>query len=113
MVTFPFMLAAVDEFIYEKKKGVLGLAVFAASFINYYFFAGQAVFIFIYWLMRMYTGSFRMSVKEFMRFAVEVLLGFFASSVILFPSILAVIQNDRIRSSFSGWSALVYTSEQR
>ena len=113
MVTFPFMLAAVDEFIYEKKKGVLGLAVFAASFINYYFFAGQAVFIFIYWLMRMYTGSFRMSVKEFMRFAVEVLLGFFASSVILFPSILAVIQNDRIRSYFSGWSALVYTSEQR
>ena len=38
MITFPFMLAAVDEFIYEKRKGVMAYAVFASSFINYYFF---------------------------------------------------------------------------
>ena len=113
MVIFPFMLAAVDEFIYEKRKGVLGFAVFIASFMNYYFFAGQAVFIFIYWLVRMYTGSFKMTFKEFLRFAIEVVLGFFASSAILFPSILAVLQNSRVNSSFSGWSSLVYSSEQR
>ncbi|MBQ9461488.1 MAG: YfhO family protein [Clostridia bacterium] len=113
MVIFPFMLAAVDEFIYEKKKGAVGLAIFAASLMNYYFFAGQAVFIFIYWLIRMYTGSFRMTFKEFLRFAVEVVLGFAASGVIMVPSVLAVIQNSRVFSSFSGWSSLVYTSEQR
>ena len=113
MITFPFMLAAVDEFIYEKRKGVMAYAVFASSFINYYFFAGQAVFVFIYWVLRMKTGSFRMSVKAFLRFAVEIILGFAAAAVILFPSILAVLQNSRLNSFLSGWNAIVYSNEQR
>ena len=113
MVAFPFLLAAVDAFIYERRKGVVAYAVFAAAFMNYYFFAGQAVFVFLYWLVRMMTGSFRMSIKEFVRFAVEVLLGFFATAVIIFPSVLAVLQNSRVSNSFSGWGGLVYSSEQR
>ncbi len=113
MLVFPFMLAAVDEFVYEKRKGVVAYAIFAACFINYYFFVGQAVFIFIYWLIRMRTGSFRMTMKEFFRFALEVLLGFFATAVILFPSVLAVLQNSRVNNSYSGWSGVVYSNEQR
>ena len=113
MVIFPFLLAAVDAFIYEHRKGALALAVFAAAFMNYYFFAGQAVFVFIYWLVRMMTGSFKMSLKEFLRFAFEVLIGFLAAAVIIFPSVLAVVQNSRVSNSFSGWGGLVYTSEQR
>ena len=113
MIAFPFMLAAVDAFIYEKRKGVLALSVFVAAIMNYYFFAGQAVFIFIYWVVRMMTGSFRMSIKEFLRFALEVILGFCAAGVILVPSVLAVIQNSRLNSFYTGWSGLVYSSEQR
>ncbi len=113
MIAFPFLLAAVDAFIYEKRKGVLAFAVFAACIMNYYFFAGQAVFVFIYWLIRMMTGSFKMSIKEFLRFALEVLLGFFATAIIIFPSVLAVLQNSRVSSSFSGWGGLTYSSEQR
>ena len=113
MVAFPFLLAAVDAFIYERRKGVVAYAVFAAVFMNYYFFAGQAVFVFLYWVVRMMTGSYRMSIKEFLRFAIEVLLGFFAAAVIVFPSVLAVLQNSRVSNTFSGWSGLVYTSEQR
>ena len=113
MITFPFMLAAVDSFIYEKRKGLLGLSVFAAAFVNYYFFAGQAVFIFIYWMVRTITGSYRMHIKEFLRFAFEVLMGFLCASVILVPSILAVLQNSRVNSFPNGWSALAYGNEQR
>ena len=113
MITFPFMLAAADEFIYEKRKGAMAYAVFASCFVNYYFFAGQAVFVFIYWFLRMKTGSFRMSIKEFIRFAVEIILGFAATAVILFPSIFAVLQNSRVNSYLSGWNAIVYSSEQR
>ena len=113
MITFPFMLAAVDEFIYEKRKGVLAYSVFASCFINYYFFVGQAVFVFIYWVVRMRTGSFRLTIKEFLRFALEVILGFAATAVILFPSILAVVQNSRVNSMPEGWGALTYSSEQR
>ena len=113
LLIFPFMLAAIDMFIYEKRKGVVGFAIFVSCLMNYYFFAGQAVFIFIYWLIRMITGSFRMTLMEFLRFAVEVVLGFFASAVLLFPSILAVMQNSRVSSSFSGWGGIVYSSEQK
>ena len=113
LLIFPFMLAAVDSFMYDRRKGVVGFVIFLSCTMNYYFFAGQAVFIFIYWLIRVITGSFRLTLKEFLRFALEVVLGFFASAVILFPSILAVMQNSRVSSSYSGWGGLVYTSEQR
>ncbi len=113
MLIFPFMLAAVDAFIYEQRKGVLAFTIFAACFMNYYFFTGQAAFIFIYWFFRMRTGSFRLTIKEFIRFVVEVLLGFLATAIILFPSILSVLQNSRVNSSPSGWGAVVYSSEQR
>lgn len=113
MITFPFLLAAVDEFIYEKRKGVVAGAVFASAFINYYFFAAQAVFVFIYWIVRMITDSFRMSLKEFLRFAFEVIIGFLAAAIILVPSILAVMQNSRINNAPDGWNAVMYSSEQR
>ncbi|MGN0470846.1 MAG: YfhO family protein [Acutalibacteraceae bacterium] len=113
MITFPFLLAAVDEFIYEKRKGAVALAVFAASLVNYYFFAGQAVFVFIYWCIRMVTGSFRMNIKEFIRFAFEVIIGFLCSAVILIPSILSVLQNSRVNNFPNGWGALLYSNEQR
>ena len=113
MITFPFLLAAVDEYIYEKKKGLVALAVFAACFINYYFFAGQAVFVFIYWCIRMSTGSFKMSLKEFLRFAFEVIIGFLCTGIIMVPSVLAVLQNSRVSNFPSGWSAVLYSNEQR
>ncbi len=113
MITFPFMLAAADNFIYEKRKGHMAFAVFASAFINYYFFAGQAVFVFLYWLIRMNTGSFKMSLKEFFRFVLEVIAGFLCAGIVLVPSIFAVLQNSRLNNFPNDWGAVVYTSEQR
>lgn len=113
MITFPFLLAAVDSFIYEKRKGAVAIAVFAAAFVNYYFFAGQAVFIFIYWCIRMITGSYRMKPMEFLRFAFEILIGFLSAAVVLIPSVFAVLQNSRVSNFPDGYDAIVYTDEQR
>lgn len=113
MITFPFLLAAVDEFIYEKRKGVVAIAVFASCFINYYFFAGQAVFVFIYWCVRMLTGSFNMRLKEFLRFAFEVIIGFLCAGPVLVPSVLSVLQNSRLNNYPNGWGAVLYSDEQR
>lgn len=113
MVTFPFMLAAMDAHIYDKRKGVLGLSVFAAAFVNYYFFAAQAVFVFIYWCFRMVSGSFKMRIRDFFVMALEIIIGFLCASVILIPSIYAVLQNSRVSNWPHGWNAVVYTSEQR
>ena len=113
MITFPFLLAAVDEYVYENRKGAVAIAVFAASLVNYYFFAGQAVFVFIYWCIRMATGSFRMNIREFFRFAFEVIIGFLCSAIIIIPSILSVLQNSRLNNYPNGWGALLYSNEQR
>ncbi len=113
MITFPLMLAAIDSFIYDNKKGLLLLSVFGAAMVNYYFFAGQVVFILIYWAFRMATGSYKMKLSQFFRFATEVIIGFILAGIILVPSIDAVIQNSRLDNFPHGWGALAYSSEQR
>lgn len=113
IVVFPLLLAAVDEYMYNRRRGVLAIAVFASCAFNYYFFAGQVVFVLIYWIVRMVSGSFRITLRDFLRMAAEVLIGFGASAVILVPSVLAVLQNPRVDSAPNGWGALLYGSEQR
>ena len=65
----------------------VSFTVFLAAIVNYYFFAGQAVFIFIYWCFRMATGSYKMSILEFLRMAMEIIVGFLCAGAILVPSI--------------------------
>lgn len=113
MIVFPFLLAALDEFIETKRRGVLAIATFAACFINYYFFVGQVVFIIIYWFVRMLTYSYKLSLKELGVMLFEVALGMLTTSVVLLPSVLVVSQNNRVDNTIYGWNTLVYQSSQR
>lgn len=113
IIIFPLLLAAVDSFMIDKRRGLLGLAVFASCTINYYFFVGQVVFVIIYWFLRMVLDSYSMSFKEFLNMAFEVVVGFLMSAFILLPTILTVIQNPRVENAPNGWSALLYPSVQR
>ena len=51
MIMFPLLLAGLDAFLYDKKRGVFALAVFASCVVNYYFFVGQVLFVIMYYLM--------------------------------------------------------------
>lgn len=113
IVIFPLLLAAVDEYMDSRRRGVLGLAVFASCVCNYYFFAGQVVFVLIYWLVRLLSGSYKISLRDFLRMAFEVVAGFAATAFLLFPTVLAVIQNPRVDNAPNGWGALLYSSNQR
>lgn len=113
IVIFPLLLAAVDEYMYNRRRGLLAAAVFASCVFNYYFFAGQVIFVLIYWIVRMISGSFKITPRDFLRMAAEVLIGFGATAFILLPTVLAVIQNPRVDNAPSGWGALLYSSEQR
>lgn len=113
IIIFPLLLAAIDEYMYEKRKGVVGLAVCFACVFNYYFFVGQVVFVVIYWFLRMVTKSFRCTIKEFFVLAFEVLVGFLASSVILIPSVLTVMGNYRVSDPILGYNGVVYATSQR
>jgi uncharacterized membrane protein YfhO len=113
IIFFPLMLWAMDEYMYRRRRGVFALTVFLCCTINYYFFAGQTVFLVIYWIVRMLAGSWDISVRDFLLLFCEAVIGVLCSCVLLIPTIFAVIQNSRLNDMPNGWNALLYDYNQR
>lgn len=113
MIVFPLLLAALDAFLYDKRRGLFAAAVFAACVVNYYFFAGQALFVLMYYLMITLTKTCKFSLKSFLLLAAEVIIGFAATAFVLLPSILGLMGNPRLDSMPNGWGALTYMKEQK
>lgn len=113
MIVFPLLLAALDSFLYDKRRGVFAALVFAACVINYYFFVGQVLFVVMYYLMLMLTKTCRFRIKEFLILALEVIIGFSAAAFVLLPSVLAVLGNPRLESLPNGWNSLVHDLPER
>lgn len=111
ILIFPLVLAAMDAFVLDKRRGVFALATFAACFMNYYFFTGMVIFCFIYMVVRMCFKSYIMTVKEFLWLCFEAIIGFLMCAVLFLPTILTVSQNNRVNNQLYGWDALLYQSK--
>ena len=113
IITFPLLLAAIDEYMDNQRRGVVALAVFISCLVNYYFFVAMVAFVIIYWFLRIFVGSYKFAAKDFLPLAFEVLLGFAGTAVLLMPTVFFVTQNPRLDDAPQGFDALVYYSEQR
>ncbi len=113
IVMFPLMLAALDEYMATRRRGLFALTVFACCFVNYYFFVGQVTFTLIYFFLRLLCGSWKIGWKDFLLLALEAVLGAGLSCVLLAPSVLAVLQNNRTGNIINGWNAVLYNKNQR
>lgn len=113
MIVFPLLLAALDAFIYDKKRMVFALAVFSACVVNYYFFTGQVLFVIIYFLMITLTKTYKFKISDFLLLAAEVIIGFLATAFVLLPSVLGLMGNPRLSELPNGWDALVYNQPQK
>ncbi len=113
IVFFPLLLAALDEYMATRRRGLFALAVAACCFVNYYFFVGQVTFTLIYFFLRMLWGDWRLSFRDFLFLALEAVLGVGISCALLVPSILAVLQNSRTGNIINGWNAVLYNKNQR
>ncbi len=113
IITFPLLLAALDEYMATRRRGLFALTVFACCFVNYYFFVGQVTFTLIYFFLRLLCGRWRIGWKDFLLLALEAVLGVGLSCALLVPSILAVLQNNRTGNLINGWNALLYNKNQR
>lgn len=113
IVFFPLMLWAMDEYMYKRRRGIFALTVFACCTVNYYFFVGQVVFCLIYGFTRLLCGNWKISLRDFLLFLCECIIGVLLSCFLLVPTILAVIQNPRVSSPSEGWNALLYDWNQR
>lgn len=112
IIVFPLLLWAMEKFLAEKSRGVLILAVFLSALTNYFFFFGMVVFVIIYWFVRMLSHSFKFKWSEFLLMLFECALGLTLAAAILLPTIIEVLQNDRLSSYMSGWGAVLYGKEQ-
>ncbi len=113
MILFPLLLAALDAFLYDKRRGVFAVTVFAACVVNYYFFVGQVLFVVLYYLMLILTKTVRFRFQEFLLLAAESVIGFCGAAFVLVPSVLGLMGNPRLDAMPNGWDALVYSKPQR
>lgn len=113
MIAFPLLLAALDAFMKDNRRGILVLGIFFSCIINYYFFAGQVIFVIIYWIIMVCTKNYRVKFTQILLLAFEVILGFTATAILLLPSVMTVMGNPRLEQYPNGWDALVYSIPQR
>ena len=113
MIMSPLLLAALDCFLYDRRRGLFAVAVFAACVVNYYFFVGQVLFVVMYYLMVTLTKTYKFKITEFLLLALEVAIGFAATAFILLPSVLGLMGNPRLDTFPKDWNALVHDKPQR
>ena len=113
MIVFPLLLAALDCFLYDKRRGIFAVAVCGACVVNYYFFVGQALFVIMYFIILACTKTWKFKFTEFLLLALEVIIGFAGAMFMLLPSVLGLLGNPRLDSFPKGWNALVYDRPQR
>lgn len=92
---FPLLLLASDKLMMEKKKGPFAAIVALCAVTNYFFFAHMAVFTVIYFVVNIIAGRYKFTVKDFIGYAFEAVLGVLCAAVILVPSFHAVMTNNR------------------
>lgn len=110
---FPLLLIALEEFIVNRRHCVFILTVALMACVNYFFFAGQVIFIIIYFIFRSKSQGFKYNIKQFLLLAFESILGVLLASILLLPSLLAIIENPRITEIPLGWDFLTYGNVQR
>ncbi len=113
VVFFPFLLWALDEFVYNKKRGIFPLIVALNLVNNYFFFIGQVVFLFIYFFTKVYSQEYRINRKEFFTLASEAVMGCLMGIVLFIPSLMSILDNPRTLQGFSGMGLWLYNSVQQ
>ena len=110
---FPYMLAALDDTVLDGRRGFFPFWVAVNLLNNYFFFAGQAVFLIIYFFCMLAAGAYRLSVRKFGVLAWETLLGCALGCVLLLPAGISLLQNPRTIAPFTGYGYLVYSKSQQ
>ena len=114
-VFFPLLLIALEEFVLNRRRVVFALTVCLCAVVNYYFFVAEAIFVALYFFVRLTSPDFRkgVNVKTFLLLCFEAVIGFLASLVIVLPSVLALLGNYRLNEHLNGFDLLLYDRVQR
>ncbi len=106
---FPLMLIAMEENINNRRRGVFAVTVAFMAVLNYYFFAGQAVFLVLYYLFRMRCPDFNTSWRKFFALAAEAVIGTMIAAAVLLPTAMDIMGNYRINEHLFAKDMVIYS----
>lgn len=110
---FPLLLIGIEELVMNKRRGIFALAVALNLMVNYFFFAGQVVFLCIYFFLRCLCPSFRINLKKFFFLAAETIIGVLIGLALFLPAAMAIMGNPRTDEMLTGYDMLFYGNVQR
>ena len=110
---FPYMLASLDDAVLDGKRGRFPFWVALNLVNNYFFFAGQAVFLILYFLCMLAGRAYKIGPRRFAVLAGETLLSCAMGCVLLIPAGLSLIQNPRTIDPYNGYGYLLYGNSQQ
>lgn len=104
---FPLLLIALDDRMEGKRRGTLALAIALNLITNYIFFVGEAIFLAVYFIIKLISKDYRLTLKKFFSLAIEVILGIGISAFVV-VAVLFVSENPRNSAKLTGWDAFTY-----
>lgn len=110
---FPLMLLALEMTVVDNKRGVFALVVALMATISYFFFAGEVVFLILYFICRCFSKDFKLNVKKVVCLAVESILGVAMACFMLLPSALYILDNPRLTEELTGLDLVIYGDKFR
>ncbi len=115
IVFFPLLLIGLEKSLTENKWGYFTLGITVNAIVNYWFFIGEAVFVAMYFFVRLTDRQVRVNFKKTVSLAIEVILGMSMSMVVFLPSVLAITGNTRVGadSIINGTGLWYYSNPQR
>ncbi len=115
IVFFPLLLVGLEKAMTENKRGYFALAITVNAVVNYWFFIGEVIFVIVYFLVRLTSPQWRLTLRRFCFLAVEAVAGMGLAMVAFLPSVLAIMGNPRTTSEnlLLGTSLWYYSNPQR
>ena len=98
---FPLLLYSLDRLVYDNKKGRLSLVILLCAITNWFFFIGECIFVFIYFIIKFICKDYKINKKLFINLVFEVLIGILMSMFVLLPVFLFTISNPRITNNWT------------
>ena len=107
---FPLMLYGLEVLIQKKRRGIFAAGMALCLLCNYYLFVAEAVFLTIYFLVRLISGSWKEHFKfsTLLSLALEVILGCGMALFIALPAIYTTAQVPRASWKIGGWGMLIF-----
>ena len=100
--------------------GVTAFLVIAASMLFYYgifhmktLIVGIKTFLVLYFIVRCFSKNFHASLKKFFLVLLEAVIGVMIACVILLPSALAILANNRVSEHLFGMDMVAYSDRTR